>query len=164
MKKSPILIWLFVWFLTQVVSLISVTLLFTLGLILIEFLLYPLALGVTALLTGLTAVWAANWLVKDGLRTPVEAVVVRCEKTAIGLSLILIAGYAIGSLPAPPIIASSITAIILAIVAVYSARQLRQPPVTAPHQTRRIVVWLLVAFIAIPGVIFLASLFGWAGA
>jgi hypothetical protein len=81
-EKTPSLIWLLVWLLTQGISLISVTLLFTLGLILIEFLLYPLALCIVALLAGLTAVLASNLLVRDGLQTPVEAIVVRCEATA----------------------------------------------------------------------------------
>lgn len=164
MKRTPFLTWLLIWIFTLIVSLISVTLLFTLGLILIEFLLYPLALGVSALLTGLAAVWLSNRLVKDSLQTPVEAVVVRCEGTAVVLSLILITIAALGLLPAPLILVSSTAAVVLAVVATYSAQQHRQPAATSPHQTRRVIVWLLLAFIAIPVVIYLASLFGWAGA
>jgi hypothetical protein len=164
MQKPSLLIWLLVWILTLVISLVSVTLLFTLGLILIEFLLYPLALGVSALLVSLTAVWTSNQLVRDDLQTPVKAVVVRCEGAAVLLALILIIGYAGDWLPSPPIVVSSIAATILAIIATYSARQLRQPPITDPYQTRRIVIWLIVALAAVPIVIWLASLFGWAGA
>ena len=75
MKKTPVYFWLLVLFLTLLVSVFANTLLFSLGLILIEFLVYPLALGITALLTGLTAVWLSNKLIHDGLQSPVEAVV-----------------------------------------------------------------------------------------
>ncbi len=164
MKKTFILNWLFVWLLTFAVSLVFVTLLFTLGLILIEFLLYPLALGIGALLTGLMAVWAGNRLVNDGLQSPVEAVVLRSVGTAVILALLLIAVQALDLLSIPVIYFSVVTGLVLSIVAAYSASQLRQPPVSDPGQTRRVVTWLVVALAAIPIVIFLASLVGWAGA
>jgi len=164
MKKTLVYIWLLIFLLTLLVSVVSATLLFTLGLILIEFLLYPLALGITALLVGLTAVWLSNRLVKDNLQTPVEAVVVRCEGTAVLLSLILILGNAMGWLPNPPILVSSGSAVILSLVAVYFAAQLRGVVPAEQISGRRIVAWLLVAFLAVPLVLFVASLFGWAGA
>jgi small-conductance mechanosensitive channel len=164
MKKTPVYIWLLILFLTVLVSVIANTLLFTLGLILIEFLLYPLALGITALLTGLTAVWLSNKLIHDGLQTPVGTVVRWCEGTAVLLSLLLILGNVMGWLPHPPVLVSSGAALILALVATYLASQLRQTvPVDQPA-TRRIAAWLIIAFLAIPLVIFVASLFGWAGA
>ncbi len=164
MKKTPVYVWLLIWLLTQVISLFSITLLFSLGLILIEFLLYPLALAIGALLTALTAVWLSNRLVRDDLETPVNEVVLRCEGTAVILALILIAGYLANLLPAPAIIISSAAATVLAVAAVVFSQQLRQPPMTDMHRTRRIIIWLLVAFVSIPVVIFLASLVGWAGA
>ena len=162
MRKTPFYVWLLIFLLTLLVSVVSATLLFTLGLILIEFLLYPLALGIAALLTGLTAVWLTNRLSNDGLQTPVEGVVKWCEGTAVLLALLLILANALGWLPYPPIFISSGTAVILALVATFSAAQLRQADSMTP--TRRIVTWLIIAFLTIPLVIFVASLFGWAGA
>ena len=164
MKKTPILIWLLIWILTLLVSGFAATLLFALGLILIEFLLYPLALGISALLTGLTAVWLSNKLIHDGLQTPVAAVVRWCEGTAVLLALLLILGNALGWLPNPPIFVSSGAAFILTVVAAYAANHLRQAAPVEQPSTRRIAAWLIIAFLAIPLVIFVASLFGWAGA
>ena len=86
MQKIPIHIWLIVLFVTLLVGVVATTFLFTLGLVLIEFLLYPLALGTSALLTGLTAVWLTNRLSSDDFQTPVVAVVKRCEGTAVFLA------------------------------------------------------------------------------
>jgi hypothetical protein len=162
MQRTPFFTWLLVWLPTQIVSLAAATLLFTLGLILIEFLLYPLALGISALLAGLTAVWASNRVVHDGLQATAEAVVLRCEAAAIVLSLILIAASASGRAAAPPILASSAAAVVLAIMATYGAITQRFP--AQANQRRRILLWLLLALIAIPAVIFFAAQFGWAGA
>lgn len=164
MKKTPVYIWLLILILTLLGSVVSATLLFTLGLILIEFLLYPLALGITALLAALTAVWLSNKLSHDGLQTPVEPVVRWCEGTAVLLAILLMVGNRMGWLPHPPIFVSSGTAVILTLVSTFSAMQLRQTPSAAQTPTRRIVTWLIIAFLAIPLVIFVASLFGWAGA
>ena len=148
MQKIPVHIWLIVFGLTLLVSVAATTLLFTLGLVLIEFLLYPLALGIAALLAGLTAVWLSN----------------RCEGTAVLLACLLILANALGWLPFLPIFVSGGTAIILALVATFSAARLRQAAPAAQTPMRRIVTWLIIAFLAIPLVIFVASLFGWAGA
>ncbi|MBK7896521.1 MAG: hypothetical protein IPJ90_16925 [Anaerolineaceae bacterium] len=164
MKKTPVYIWLVVLFLTLLVSVFANTLLFTLGLILIEFLVYPLALGITALLTGLTAVWLSNKLIHDGLQSPVEVVVKWCEGTAVLLSLLLIMGNQSGWLPNPPILVSGSSATILALVATYSAGHLRKAISADRTPVRRIVAWLIYAFLTIPLVIFMASLLGLAGA
>ncbi len=164
MQKIPVHIWLIVFGLTLLVSVAATTLLFTLGLVLIEFLLYPLALGIAALLAGLTAVWLSNRLSSDNLQTPVAAVVRWCEGTAVLLAFLLILANALGWLPFLPIFVSGGTAIILALVATFSAARLRQAAPAAQTPMRRIVTWLIIAFLAIPLVIFVASLFGWAGA
>jgi hypothetical protein len=164
MKKPPIYLWLLILFLTLLVSVVSTTLLFTLGLVLIEFLLYPLALGISALLTGLTAVWLSNKLIHDELQSPVEVVVRWCEGTAVLLSLLLIMGNTNGWLPNPPILVSSGSAAILALVATYSAGSMRKAISADRTSVRRVVAWLICAFLTIPLVIFVASLFGWAGA
>ncbi len=164
MQKTAIHIWLIILGLTLLVSVIAATMLFTLGLILIEFLLYPLALGITALLTGLTAVWLSNKLIHEGFQTPVAAVVRWCEGTAVFLALLLILGNALNWLSFPVIYVSGSSAIILALVATYSAAQLRQAVPAEQTPKRRIIAWLVIAFLAIPLVLFVASLIGWAGA
>jgi len=69
-----------------------------------------------------------------------------------------------GWLSFPVIYTSSSSAIILTLAAAYSAGHLRQScPVEQPS-TRRIVACLVIAFLAIPLVLLVASLFGWAGA
>ena len=164
MQKLPVHIWLIVFGLTLLVSVVATTFLFTLGLVLIEFLLYPLALGIVALLVGLTAVWLSNRLSHDNLQTPVAAVVRWCEGTAVLLALLLILANTMGWLPFPVIYVSSGSAIILALVATYAATQLRAAALVEQPTTRRIVAWLVIAFLAVPLVLFVASLFGWAGA
>lgn len=156
--------WLLVWLLTQLVALVVITFLLALGLILIEFLVYPLALGIGALLASLTAVFAANLLVNDGLQTPVNPVVGRTEVTAVVLAILLIAAAGTNLLRAPLVYASVITAAIITFVAVYTAWRFRAPPMPDPGRRRRVLIWLLLALAAPPLVIFIASLFGWAGA
>ncbi|MFN2135107.1 MAG: hypothetical protein ACK2UK_04080 [Candidatus Promineifilaceae bacterium] len=164
MQDTPLLKWLLIWLPAQIVSLVATIFLFTLGLILIEFLVYPLALGVSALLTGLTAMWASNRLIKDGRLASAKAVVLRCEAAAAALALVLIVASASGRAPSPPIIASSAAAVLLAILATYAAVTQRFPPQELPDQRRRVLLWLLLALLAIPTVILVADQFGWAGA
>jgi hypothetical protein len=164
MAKTPFTIWLLVWLATEIVSLAACLFLFTLGLILIEYLLYPLALGITSLLAGLTAVWASNLLIRDGLQALIEPVIWRCEITAVVLSIILIGIAAAGLSVVPPIFVAISAATILAVVATFAASRLRKPPVEDPRRKWRALLWLLIALIAIPLVIFIASLFGWVGA
>jgi hypothetical protein len=164
MRQISLHIWLLVWLPTQIVSLTAAIFLFTFGLILIEFLLYPLALGIGALLSGLTAVWVSNRLFKDGLQTSMEAVVLRCELAAVILSLILIAASAGGFTAVPPILTAGAAAFVLALVATYCKIKLRRPPIPSTNAPRRAIVLLVIALMAIPAVIFIASLFGWAGA
>ena len=164
MQQTTFSSWLLVWLPTQIASLAATIFLFTLGLILVEFLLYPLALGISALICGLTAVWASNRILKDGLQASMEAVVTRCELAAAILSLILIAASAAGFTAVPPILSAGATAFVIALVSVYSAMRLRRAPLPGTNSPRRAIVWLAIALISIPVVIFIASQFGWAGA
>lgn len=164
MSKVPWSTWIMVWLPAQLVSLVTCIFLFSLGLILIEFLVYPLALGIAALLVGLTAVWMSNRLIHDNLRTPVNAVVGRCELAAIILSLLLIVTRVASRPIARPIVAISVVSFILAIVATAAAILLRRVPEGDPHLRRRVILWLILAFVSIPLVIYIASLFGLAGA
>lgn len=156
--------WLLVWLLTQIICSAAMLFLFTLGLILIEFLVYPLALGIGALLAGLTATFAANGLVRDGRQTLVNPVVARCEMAAVIFSILLIAASGMGLLQVRLIFVIVVAAVAMTAIAVYFAGQYRGLPIPDPRKNRRVAIWLFIALAAVPVVIFLASLLGWAGA
>ncbi|MCA9997106.1 MAG: hypothetical protein KDE56_15215 [Anaerolineales bacterium] len=156
--------WLLIWFCTEVILAVVMTLLFALGLILIEFLLYPLALGIGGLLAALLASWLANRLVDDGKYTAPLAITAVSLLVAIiwAIALLLINVGRIINLP--PVFYSLSAATILAITATVTSNRLRRIQQPRPHETRRLLRWLLIAFVAIPVIIYLASLVGLAGA
>jgi hypothetical protein len=82
------IVWIIIVLLTAVVSFISHLFLFSLRLILIEFLLYPLALAVAALFTALAAVFFSNLLLGKEEHTPARPVVLACEGTAVALTIL----------------------------------------------------------------------------
>lgn len=164
MKNRVKISWLLVYFLTQLVTLVVITLLFTLGLILPELILYPMALTVTALLSTVTAVWASNHLSGSSQETSPTDVVVRSVALAVVLSILLSVGAPLNWLPSPPIVVSSLAGVIMAVTAVYFTVQLRQPADSFKAGSHRYLLWLAAALLIPPIVIFLASLLGWAGA
>jgi hypothetical protein len=164
MPKSNTLRWSFVGLLTVIVSLVSSTFLFIFGLILLEFLLYPMALGIVALFAALTASWSSNWLVLDEQHTPPRPVVMACEGLAVVLAVLLIILWSAGTLDVPPIFVSTPTALLLAATAFVVAKSNRSSQPAAAHEKRQTLVWLVVSILAVPLIIFIASLFGWAGA
>ena len=156
--------WLLIWFCTEVVLVVVITLLFAFGLILIELLVYPLALGIGGLLAALLASWLANRLVDDGRYTAPLAVTAVSLLVALiwAIALLLIdVGYIINL---PPIFYSISAATILAVTATVTSNRLRRVQPPRPQETRRLLRWLLLSFLAIPAIIYLASLVGWAGA
>jgi hypothetical protein len=150
--------------LALIVSVVSSLFLFAFGLILIEFPLYPLALTIMALLAALTAVWSSNWLVHDGQHTAPRPVVMTCEVVAIVLAVLLIILAVMNIAGGPAIYVSLPTALLLAITAVFSARNNRTTQTAEPNEGRQALIWLAIAVVAVPLTIFIASLFGWAGA
>ncbi len=164
MRRSHQAGWLLVFLLTLLVGLGTVTFLFVFGLILVEFLLIPVALLITGLLTALVAVYASNKFVRDRLRSPAGEVVRRTEWTAATLALILVLAYTLNLVPGPAIIMSSLAGFVLAVSSVFFASRFRLPPDSLLPEGRKILVWLLVAVMALPVVILIASWFGLAGA
>jgi hypothetical protein len=164
MSKSTTFAWSLVGILTLIVSLVSSLFLFSLGLILIEFLLYPLALGVVALLTAATAVMLSNRLAADGQHSPAKPVVLVNEGVAVILTILLIVVNLTGALDGPVIFIVIPAAVILTITAFMAARRYRSIQSPASGERRQILIWIGLALLAIPLVIFVASLFGWAGA
>jgi hypothetical protein len=156
--------WFLIWVCTELLLVVVITLLFALGLILIEFLLYPLALGIGGLLAALLASWLANRLIDDGRYSAPLAI------TAVTLLLALIWSMALILIDVgriinlPPIFYSVSAATVLAISATVTSNRLRRVQEPRPAETRRLLRWLLLSLLAIPLVIYLASLVGWAGA
>lgn len=163
-KPSQPFALLLIGLLTLIVSLVSSAFLFVLGLILIEFLLYPMALCISALFTGLTAAWLNNWLIADGRHTAPRPVVIACEVVAVVLAALLIILSAAGSLNFPTIFLSSSAALLLAATAFVAARRYRTMQPAEPHEGWQAVIWIILALVAVPLIIFIADLFGWAGA
>ena len=164
MKTSQSLQWAVVWAATQIVSLLVALFMFVLGLILAEVLLYPLALGVTALAAGLVAFWTANLAVKDGLRSPAGGVVGRTEAAAVVILLVLFGLGLLNALPSPPIFSVVGASVLLTLAAFAAAMRTRRAGPAAPGEKRNVLIWLAAAAAAVPGLICLGSLFGLAGA
>ncbi len=164
MREIPGTHWVLIWLPVQIVSLVMTTFLFTFGLILVPFVVYLLALGVTAIFVSLTAVLAGNLLIKDDLRSSMGGVLLHTEIAALILAMILIVMYYAGINLTPAIWSSILPAVILAVIATYAAITLRVPSEQQPHQIRRALLWTVVALVSVPVTIAIASLFGWAGA
>lgn len=164
MSKPHTLRWFVVGLLTVIVSLASTTFFFVFGLILREFLLYPMALGIAALFTALTAAWSSNWLILDKQHTPPQPVVIACEGLAVVLSVLLIILQAAGTLNIPPIFVSTPAALLLAITALVVTKSNRSAQPVAASEKRQTLIWIAISILAVPLIIFIASLFGWAGA
>jgi hypothetical protein len=164
MTKSYTFKWSLVGLFTLIVSLATITFLFAFGLILIEFLLYPMALAIAALFTALTATWASNWLIKDEQHTPPQPVVLACEGLAAMLAVLLIALWTVGALNMPPIFVSTPAALILAATALVTTKSYRTVQPATAHEKRQSLIWIAVSILAVPLIIYIASLFGWAGA
>lgn len=164
MLKSSSVSWIIVIVLTLLVSFASHFLLFSLGLILIEFLLYPLALSIAALFTALAATFSSNLFLGREQHTPPRPVVVACEGTAVVLTILLIILSATNSLNVPEIFIIMPSTLLLTITALVAVKRYRSSQPAALDERKQVVWWIGIAIVAIPLVIFIASLFGWAGA
>ena len=164
MLKTSSITWIIVVVFTFLVSFANHFLLFSLGLILIEFLLYPLALGVAALFTGLTAVFFSNFLLGNEQHTPYRPVVMACEGVTAVLAILLIILNAANLTNWPSIYIIIPTTLLLTITALLAVKRYRSDQPRAANEHRQVALWIVIAIVAVPLVIFIASLFGWAGA
>jgi hypothetical protein len=121
-------------------------------------------LGVVALLTAVTAVMLSNRLAADGQHSPAKPAVLVNEGVAVILTILLIVVNLTGALDGPVIFIVIPAAVILTITAFMAARRYRSIQSPASGERRQILIWIGLALLAIPLVIFVASLFGWAGA
>lgn len=163
-KSSQTIILIIIGIATLAVSLVVSTFLFVLGLILADFILYPMALCISALFTAVTAVALNNLLFHDERHTALRPVVIVCEATAVILAAVLIIITAVGAINVPVILPSGAAALILALTAIIAARHYRAAEPAASNEKLQAVTWIALALAAIPLIIFIASIFGLAGA
>jgi hypothetical protein len=158
------LAWLGILVAALVISITSLFLLLPLGLIVVEFINFPLALGVTALLAAIVASWAGNFLARDQTRTNILRVVGVTEIVAAVITLVFLIGSIRDALLGPLIYIGLISALVLALSATAATSFFRITAQDSKGEIRLTLGLLALAIISIPLVIGLASLFGLTGA
>lgn len=146
-------------------SIIGLFLVLPLGLIVVEWLIFPLALAVAALLAALSAGWAGTFLARDQTQTRLLPVIGVTEVVAVGTALIFLMMVRLGAANfGPLIIPAVIFSLILTLTAGAATWRLRAPKQAAGSQVKLTLILLGLALVSVPGVVFLASLLGLAGA
>jgi len=153
-----------VFFAALIGSALGLFLILTLVLIASEYVIFPLALVVGALLAALCAGWAANYLSPDGTRTQLLPVAGATEVVAVIVAIVLLAIPAFREALLGPVLYIGLAcALALALVASLFTLRLR----TAEKDSRDGAVTLaLIALgvLLVPAVIFVAWLAGLTGA
>jgi hypothetical protein len=146
-------------------SLIGLFLILPLGLIVVEFVSFPLALGMGALLAALGAGWAGTLLATDGARTRLWPVVGVAEVTALLLALLFLASAALGmALLGPWLVIGVACSVMLALSATLATGRFREARQQASANGRLTLALLGLAVVLVPTVIWVASRFGLTGA
>jgi hypothetical protein len=146
-------------------SIIGLILVLPLGLIVVEWLIFPLALVVAALLAALGAGWASTFLARDQTQTDLLPVIGVTEAVAVGVALIFLLLVRLGVASfGPLIIPAVIFSLILALSASVATWRFRSPKQDTRSEVKLTVLLLVLVVVSVPGVVFLASLFGLAGA
>jgi hypothetical protein len=158
-----------VWLATFLAGLLSGTLglllVLPLGLVVIEWVVFPLALAVGALLAALAAGWVGTWLARDGTRTRLAAVVVASEAAGLALALVVLGSPAFRQAILGPVIGIAIvSALLLAIVASTATMVYRRPRGEARRDLVLTLGLLALAVVGVPAVVALAGLAGLTGA
>jgi hypothetical protein len=146
-------------------SMVGLFLVLPLGLVVAEWVIFPLGLAIAALLAALSAGWAGTLLAKDQTQTQLGPVIRLTETVAIGLALIflLIAWLGMASF-GPLIIPILIFSLILALCAGAATWRFRGQKQAIRSEVKLTMMLLGLAVVSVPGVIFIASLFGLTGA
>ena len=145
-------------------GLIGLMLLLPLGLILPEFLVFPLAHGVAGAIAALCAGWTATLMSRDGTPTRLAPVMVAVVCTSVLLAIVLVGAGSVRSLLGPLIIPAVISAILTAVVAAGVASHYRSRTATASAERRLTLAAVGVIIVLVPAVVFAASVLGLAGA
>jgi hypothetical protein len=135
-----------------------------LGLIVVEYVIFPLALFVGAVLASLAAGWAGNRLAPDATRTQLLRVFGVTLAAAVVLAVLLLANSALRLvLLGPAFYVGLISAAVLALAATVAAARFRSAQ--SASNDVRLTLWLLaLAVLSVPAAIFFAWLAGLTGA
>ena len=146
-------------------SIISLFLVLPLGLIVVEWLIFPLALGIAALLAAVSGGWAGTFLARDETQTRLLPVIGLTEAAAVGVALLFLIMVRLGLASFGPLIVPAVIfSLILTLSASAATWRFRRPKQDTGSEVKLTVTLLVLAVVSVPGVVFLASLFGLAGA
>ena len=146
-------------------AMVGLILILPLGLAVHEFVIFPLALGVAALLAALSAAWTGTLLAYDQSRTRLMPVVGVVEATAVLLASLVFANSVLrlGIFDRLIYLALAI-GLILALAATVGMQAFRRPSEGKQDDLKWTLLSLGMAILLVPVVIYVASLFGLTGA
>lgn len=146
-------------------SLIGLFLVLPLGLIVIEWLIFPLALVIAALLAALSAGWAGTYLASNQMQTRLVPVIGVTEIAGIGVALLFLLLVRLGLASFGPLIVPiALFSLVLTLTATIATWRFRGPQQNSGRDAKLTVTLLVLAVVSVPVVVFLASLLGLAGA
>ena len=136
----------------------------TLGLVVAEYVIFPLALGVAAIFASLAAGWAGNALDQHTPRTDLLRVAGVTLAAAAVLAVLFLANAALRLVLLGPVFFVGLFAtVVLALTATLATARFRSPR-AGSSDARLTVMLLALAVLSVPTVIFLAWLAGLTGA
>lgn len=146
-------------------SLIGLVLVLPLGLIVMEWLIFPLALVIAALLAALSAGWAGIYLANDQTQTRLVPVIGVTEVAGIGVALLFLLLVRLGMASFGPLVGPiALFSLVLTLTATMATWRFRAPQQNRGGEVKLTVTLLVLAVVSVPVVVFLASLLGLAGA
>lgn len=146
-------------------SLVGLILILPLGLIVLEWIIFPLALMIAAILAALGTGWAGTYLAHDETRTRLEPVVGSTVVVAVVLALLFLVLVSVGVASFGPLFVPALLfSAILALSASIATWRYRRPRQNSAGDGRLTVALLVLATVSVPCVVFLAASFGLAGA
>jgi hypothetical protein len=142
----------------------GIFLILPLGLIASEYVIFPLALGVAAILASLCAAWAGNFLAGDGTGSRLLRVVGATEGVAAIIAVLMLAGASLRLVLLGPLIYVAVACTLALAIAACVATWRFRGPGRAGGDARLTVGLLALAVVSVPAVIFIAWLAGLTGA
>lgn len=156
MKGRRLLVGLIVFVVAAPITFIG----FAMGLLVVEFVIYPTVILVISVLTALVASWAADGLAADGLHTDLDQAVAR--NLAWGLIPAAAAVFALFGHAADLLL--FVVVIWMVVAATTLAFRYRRAKTSTGKRLAQSGVWLLGTGLTTAAIVFVASLFGLTGA
>lgn len=146
-------------------SLVELLLVLPLGLLVIEWLILPLALVIAALLAALCAGWVGTCRAKGATQTQLLPVIGVTVATAAALALLFLSLVWVGVASFGPLIIPVVMfSLLLALNATHATWRYRRPTQDRRGAVKLTVTVLVLAVLSVPLVVMLAARFGLAGA